>query len=263
MTNNPKEHLDLRLAKGEISKEEYLEIRDLIDSSSINPNEPAPIDSHPVDRSPLHYLVDISDTQKLVSPSMNCTGFIVCQLVSSLFFFVFGWRLEGAGHYISRSEQGDVYTPLVLAILFAVASGVIVLRLLFMGWKSIQNTEHARTTPGKAVGYLFIPIFNLYWIWVAYQGLVTDLNKALSDHYTKNQFPESSKSYIPDALGILICICFCLSFIPVVNICAGILQIIFVSLFICYVATAINDMSVNTINSIETNVEDKSDILTK
>ena len=44
-------------------------------------------------------------------------------------------------------------------------------------WKAVP-TEIARTTPGKAVGFLFIPVFNFYWAFVSYMGLAEDLNKA-------------------------------------------------------------------------------------
>jgi hypothetical protein len=42
-------------------------------------------------------------------------------------------------------------------------------------WTAIQNAE-ARTTPGKAVGFLFIPIFNLYWGFHAIWGWSKDYN---------------------------------------------------------------------------------------
>ena len=41
---------------------------------------------------------------------------------------------------------------------------------------SLIPTHKARMTPGKAVGFLFIPIFNCYWIFVAIYGLAKALN---------------------------------------------------------------------------------------
>ena len=38
--------------------------------------------------------------------------------------------------------------------------------LIYKAWAAIQD-GHARTTPGKALGFLFIPIFNIYWLFVA------------------------------------------------------------------------------------------------
>jgi hypothetical protein len=38
---------------------------------------------------------------------------------------------------------------------------------LYRAWKCLQPGGLARTTPGKAIGFLFIPFFNLYWIFQA------------------------------------------------------------------------------------------------
>ncbi len=47
--------------------------------------------------------------------------------------------------------------------------------LLHHCWALIQDGE-ARTSPGKAVGFCFIPVFNIYWPYVAYVGLSKELN---------------------------------------------------------------------------------------
>ncbi len=63
--------------------------------------------------------------------------------------------------------------------LLAVVSGLLAvvfgLRILHKLWSLIPNHK-ARTTPGKAVGFLFIPFFNLYWNFVAIYGLAKALN---------------------------------------------------------------------------------------
>ena len=48
--------------------------------------------------------------------------------------------------------------------------------ILHRGWKAVQDGQ-ARTTPGQAVGYCFIPLFNLYWCFVAYHGLMQEFNR--------------------------------------------------------------------------------------
>jgi len=69
---------------------------------------------------------------------------------------------------------------LPLSIIFvgipALAAGVVISYiLLYRFWCVIQDGA-ARTTPGKAVGFCFIPFFNLYWIYVAIVGLAEDMN---------------------------------------------------------------------------------------
>ena len=56
-----------------------------------------------------------------------------------------------------------------------IAGTVLGYILLYRSWLLIQD-GNARTTPGKAVGFCFIPFFNLYWMYVAFVGLSKDMN---------------------------------------------------------------------------------------
>ena len=48
-------------------------------------------------------------------------------------------------------------------------------------WESIQD-GHARTSAGKAIGFLFIPFFNLYWIFQVLWGFSKDYNAYVERH---------------------------------------------------------------------------------
>jgi hypothetical protein len=48
--------------------------------------------------------------------------------------------------------------------------------LLYRIWNILQD-GNVRTTPDKAIGFLFIPFFNFYWIFVVYYGLAVDFNR--------------------------------------------------------------------------------------
>ncbi len=61
------------------------------------------------------------------------------------------------------------------ALLLLAAGAVIFLAFIHRMWASIQ-AEGARTTPGKAVGLLFIPIFNIYWAFQVFGGFAADFN---------------------------------------------------------------------------------------
>lgn len=51
---------------------------------------------------------------------------------------------------------------------------------LYRAWNYIQDIPGlARTTPGAAVGMLFIPFFNFYWIFNVFPGWATDYNRYL------------------------------------------------------------------------------------
>lgn len=84
---------------------------------------------------------------------------------------------------------------------------------LYRCWSILQGST-ARTTPVKAVVFLFIPIFNIYWIFVAIRGLAKDANTFLSQ---KN----INENKISVGLSLAACI---LGIIPYVNTLFPILQ---------------------------------------
>jgi len=59
--------------------------------------------------------------------------------------------------------------------LSAIASAVLFYIIVYRSWKLIQD-GYARTTPGKAIGFCFIPFYNFYWIFQAFPGLAKDTN---------------------------------------------------------------------------------------
>jgi hypothetical protein len=75
---------------------------------------------------------------------------------------------------------------------------VIALVLLYKAWKAIQDGQ-VRTTPGRAVGFLFIPFYNFYWIFQAYWGLAKDYNSYISRH-------DISAARLPHGLFLAFCI---------------------------------------------------------
>jgi uncharacterized membrane protein len=64
--------------------------------------------------------------------------------------------------------MGIGYIPMILGAVFMFV-------LIHRMWSSLQD-DHARTTPGKAVGFLFIPFYNFYWAFQVFPGFATDYN---------------------------------------------------------------------------------------
>ena len=63
--------------------------------------------------------------------------------------------------------------PLIVAVVLSCI-------LLYRQWFLLQG-HGARTTPGKAVGFGFIPFYCFYWWFVAYVGLAEDTNRHLEN----------------------------------------------------------------------------------
>lgn len=106
-----------------------------------------------------------------------------------------------------------------LAFVF-VGFGVLVAAVVFQYmllhglWRTVQDGG-ARTTPGKAVGFLFIPLFNVYWMFVAHYGLAQELNRVIEREGTGVVKPS-------EGLALTFCILFCSTAIPLVNLAAAI-----------------------------------------
>jgi hypothetical protein len=82
----------------------------------------------------------------------------------------------GRGH---DAEAGAAFIFLAyVPILFA---AVLMLVLVYKMWAAIQDGQ-VRTTPGKAIGFLFIPFFNFYWVFQVFPGFADDYNAYAARH---------------------------------------------------------------------------------
>jgi len=58
-------------------------------------------------------------------------------------------------------------------------------------WEEIP-VEFARTTPGNAAGFALIPLFHLYWLYVAFVGMYADMNKATESYGLGARFKQKT-----------------------------------------------------------------------
>lgn len=91
------------------------------------------------------------------------------------------FKPPSGSHSASLFGFGGIYFVLCLAcgglaLVATIVQTVVILIFLYKAWDLIQDGQ-ARTSPGKAIGFLFIPFFNLYWMFVALWGLCVDLNR--------------------------------------------------------------------------------------
>lgn len=84
-----------------------------------------------------------------------------------------------------------------------IASEVLLFILIYKFWQVIQDGV-TPTTPGKAVGFMFIPIFNFYWWFIAYWGLSKGQNSFIERHFGKTQITPIRKAHPAIALTFII-----------------------------------------------------------
>ncbi|MHA1336270.1 MAG: hypothetical protein ACTSPW_11070 [Promethearchaeota archaeon] len=97
---------------------------------------------------------------------------------SSIFLFFFNILLY---FKVGLDDSGVLIFYLLQIIPFTIYKVFLTLNLWYKAWKNIQD-GFARTTPVKAIGYLFIPFFNLYWVFKVFLGFAEDYNSYLNRH---------------------------------------------------------------------------------
>lgn len=83
-----------------------------------------------------------------------------------------------AGPYLSRQEKNRITIAFSAWGLVAIPSIIVTLVWLYRTWSAVPE-QHRGTSPGLAVGLLFIPFFNLYWQFRAFRGLSHSIQKAI------------------------------------------------------------------------------------
>lgn len=140
----------------------------------------------------------------------------------------FGLIVVGA---VAAAENEDFGLGLIVLGIIALLVGIICFTvLLYQVWRFVINESRRNNlvpsigTPGKAVGYCFIPFFNLYWFFRAYGRFPKDLNALACAKVSSQRMPEELGTAIA-AMGLV-------SFIPVIGFFAAIVSIILHPIFI-------------------------------
>ncbi len=129
-----------------------------------------------------------------------------------------------------ESFPGSLF--IVLGALAGIYAAVVVCIMVYRMWKAIQD-GYARTTPGKAVGFMFIPFFNLYWIFQAYWGFSKDYNAFIERHLI-------GTDKLPEGLFLTYAILSLASVVPYIGMLAGIASFIISIILIVKICDAVN-----------------------
>jgi len=108
--------------------------------------------------------------------------------------FVYGWMalriitgiLGGAGFVMAIRKGGHstLIAAFAAADVFLIGSVLIELLLFYKMWAAIKDKQ-VSISPSKAVGFLFIPVFNIYWTLCMLIGFVEDYNAFIQRHMVK------------------------------------------------------------------------------
>ncbi len=133
----------------------------------------------------------------------------------------------------SGSEIGALLA-MGAGVIFLMVAYIMALIVLHRAWALLQPGG-ARTTPGKAVGFLFIPLFNIYWMFVAYYGWSQDWNRIRTSHSNLANLPSAS-----EGLFLTFCICAVVGIIPLLGIIASLVNLILLFVMTAKLCAVVN-----------------------
>jgi len=116
----------------------------------------------------------------------------------------------------------QTFPTAVVILLHFVTLGIFSAIWLNLMHGKMPKVRHNDPSPGKAIGFLFIPFFNLYWVFFTYHRLCVRINEQLAKAGLAGE--------VPTGLAIAMCIIMVipyvgmLSFLFIAPVFAGIVQ---------------------------------------
>jgi hypothetical protein len=112
-------------------------------------------------------------------------GLAVAWIVLSALAWISGFVTLGlvadAGSRVTNSEAKGIIASVAIGAPIMIASLVVQCVWLYKTWSAVPEPCRS-ATPGQAVGFMFIPLFNMYWIFRAIPGLSASIRRGLQAH---------------------------------------------------------------------------------
>lgn len=161
----------------------------------------------------------MSRLSKLFYFGMIIGGFVIA-IPLDLILLAIG--MEGRG----RDAEVVPFLMIIASLPAVIMSGIAIGMLVYKMWSVIQGSNPPpRTTPGLAAGLLFVPCFNLFWVFQAFWGWTKDFNAFVA----QNNVPAPR---MPEGLALTFCILQVCSIIPFVGFCLGLVNLVILLMFI-------------------------------
>lgn len=161
------------------------------------------------------------------------TGGKVFRLASMVAGYLLGYVFVVTGTVEIDSDFGPLV--LIIGFLLIIYAVVIQCSLIHYLWRALQG-RGARTSPAKAVGFLFIPIYNFYWIFQAFWGWAVDFNK-----YTRQS--GLTLPNMPEGLALTLCIFAVLGAVPYIGVITSVANLIILPIFFIRAINSVNALS--------------------
>ena len=113
------------------------------------------------------------ESKAITKTALSKTVFVSCWMAVRIIAGILG--ALGLMLAIRNGTNSTLIATFAAADVFLVSSVLIELALYYKMWAAIQD-DQASTSPAKAIGFLFIPVFNIYWSLYMFPGFVDDYN---------------------------------------------------------------------------------------
>ena len=132
----------------------------------------------------------------------------------------------------SRSGAEGALGIIFLAYVPMLYGAIVVMVLIYKMWSAIQD-GYARATPGKALGFCFIPFFNFYWLFQVYYGFAKDYNAYIQRH-------NISVAPLPEGLFLTVCILTLTTWIPLLGVLLALVNVVLMIIMVSKICDAVN-----------------------
>jgi len=120
------------------------------------------------------------------------------------------WQLVPPNSPMASMHQLTKFSVGLMILLHYVTFGIFPMIWLNLMHDKMPRLRHDDPSAGKAIGFMFIPFFNLYWVFFTYIRLCN----RIAEQRIMRRLPDANVS----GLGIAMCICM---LIPYVNFFVG------------------------------------------
>ncbi len=122
--------------------------------------------------------------EKPKSKKLSEAIYVYCWAAAQIIAGVFG--LLGVMLALRKATNTTLLATFAAGDIFLICSVAIEFALFYKMWSAIQDSD-ASVTPGKAVGFLFIPVFNIYWALSMITGFAEDYNAFIRRYSIKTK----------------------------------------------------------------------------
>lgn len=137
---------------------------------------------------------------------------------------------------INLEGEVEILPITILSLLISIPAIIFELILLFKCWKALPK-QYREATPGKAVGFLLIPFYNFYWVFISFPKLA-------KGYYRYGQIEGNTRIRNMEGWGITYAILLITSivfaFVPSISIVVSILSLLVFIIFYKAMSTYAN-----------------------